>query len=236
MSFADENVEYDGRSFVCGWLERPQTAADIATRSQDLARRLSAIDPAYGRLYPDPGARRLRPGDPGPILEMETESLADYIDRRERFDPPRFPEPVSPTGYHFAYRNDCMGNDPSSFGMIIRAGQYGPGGVENRAEAWPAIEHPLWRDVGAGIMFMDAMVQAWKPEWACAYSRPPALPIAISQGPSPVRPWLAWTLKPLQPRPDPPFRRPYPYPFPLDDAGPPAEVRPWLGGELRIWP
>lgn len=236
MPFADEPVEYHDRSFQCGWSERPQTAADIAAQSQELASRLAPIDPAYGRIRPDPGARRFRPGDLGPILDMDVRSLADLIDRRKRFDPPRFPKPVSPTGYSVLYRNDSVGDDLSYLGVLIRAGQYGPGWVENTVQTWPTIEHPLWRDLGAGIAFMDAMVQIWNPEWACAYARIPEPPADIVVGPSPVRPWLAWTLKPLRPRPVPPFNRPYPYPFPLDEAGPAAEVRPWRGGELRIWP
>jgi hypothetical protein len=81
------------------------------------------------------------------------------------------------------------------------------------------------------------MVETWAPEWACAYSQTTELPASgEGEGKSHTRAWLAWTEKPLQPRPVPPFNRPYPYPFPFEEMGPPTEVRAWRGGELRIWP
>lgn len=237
MTFAEEPVGFAGRRFECGWSERPQTAGDIAARVQDFARRLGLIDPASGRLRPDPGMRRFRPGDLGPIIEMTTAELGDLIDRRGRFDPPRFPTPVGPTGYRVLYRSDHLVRDPSSLTVSIRAGENGPGWRENRVDVRPDVEHPIWRDQELGIELMDAMVGVWKPEWACAYARTTELPPPEGgEGRSHVRPWLAWTAKPLQPRPVPPFNRPYPSPFPLDDAGPPAKVRAWRGGELRIWP
>jgi hypothetical protein len=233
MSFADEPVEYAGRAFECGWSQRPQAAGEIAERVQQLARRLAEVDPAYGRIRPDPGMRRLRPSDPGAIVDMPIEDLADRIDRRGRFDPPRFPAPVGPTGYNVLYRGDELG--ASFLAVSIRAGQYGSGWVENRVRVRPEVEHPLWRDPEQGIRVMDAMVQIWSPEWACAFSHTASIG-PDNVGISTIRPWLAWTLQPLQPRPNPPYGRPYPAPFPLDDAGAPAEVRPWHGGELQIWP
>jgi hypothetical protein len=234
MPFADEPAEY-GRDFECGWSQRPQSASDVAARVQELARRLGTIDPAYGRLRPSPGMRRFRPGDLGPIVEMETVELADLIDRRGRFDPPRCPAPVGPTGYSLLYRSDHMVRDPSLLTVAIRAGGYGAGWVENRVDVRPETEHPIWRNLELGAKVLDAMVEIWDPEWACAYG-PPVERRPQDDEMSRARPWLAWTVKPLQPRPNPPYARPYPYPFPLDDAGPPAEVRPWRGGELRIWP
>jgi hypothetical protein len=236
MAFADETVTDIYRDFECGWSARQQTAADIADRVQHLARRLGAIDPAYGRIRPSPGMRKFRSGDRGPILDMTPAELAELIDRRGRFDPPRYPAPVSPTGYRVLYRNDLMGLDPSHFSVSIRAGEYGPGWVENRVEVWPQTDHPLWLDPERALQLLDAMVEIWEPEWAsaCASMLNPSSP--GEEITSRVRPWLAWTAKPLQPRPNPPYGRPYPYPFPLDDAGPPTEVRPWHGGELSIWP
>src|SRR4051794_22262308 len=113
MAFADETVSDIHRDFECGWAVRKQTAADVADRVQHLARRLGAIDPAYGRIRPSPGMRKFRLGDRGPILDMARAELADLIERRGRFDPPRYPAPVSPTGYSVLYRNDLMGLDPS---------------------------------------------------------------------------------------------------------------------------
>jgi hypothetical protein len=163
---------------------------------------------------------------------MPRAELAGLIERRGRFDPPRFPAPVSPQGYHTLYRNDLMGFDPSHLSITVSAGAYEYGANENHVWVWPNTDHPLWRDPECGIQVLDAMVQTWEPEWAITYG-------SASEGEetkSRVRPWLAWTAKPLEPRPKPPYLRPYPYPFPLDDAGPAAEARPWRGGELRIWP
>jgi hypothetical protein len=237
MTFAEEPVGFSGRRFECGWSERPQTAGDIAERVQDFARRLRAIDPASGRLRPDPGMRRFRPGDLGPIVDMTPAELGDLIDREDRADPPRFPAPVGPTGYRVLYRSDHLGRDPSSLTVAIRAGAYGPGPTENRVDVRPDVEHPIWRDPELGIELLGAMIEAWEPEWVCAYARTTEpLPPEGGESRSRIRPWLAWSARPLQPRPVPPFNRPYPHPFPLDDAGPPAEVRAFHGGELKMWP
>ena len=226
-----------GAEFECGWSARSQSAIDIAARVQDQARRLGKLIPEYGRLRPDPGMRRFRPGDLGPIVDMATDELGELIDRRGRFDPPRFPAPVGPTGYRVLYRSDHMARNPSFLAVSVRAGEYGPGWRENRVKVWPDADSPIWRDPERGIEIMETMVEAWEPEWACAYGSIME-PLAPEGGKvrSHVRPWLAWTAKPLRPRPVPPFNRPFPHPFPLDDAGPPADRRGWHGGELQIWP
>jgi hypothetical protein len=165
---------------------------------------------------------------------METVELAALIDRLGRFDPPRYPAPVGPTGYDLLYISDHMLRNPSFLTVAIRAGGYGADWVENRVQANPDSEHPVWRNPELGAKILDAMVEIWDPEWACAYGPP------VERRPEDemyrARPWLAWTAKPLRPRPNPPYGRPYPFPFPLDDAGLPAQVRPWHGGELCIWP
>jgi hypothetical protein len=233
--FADEPTVYSGRRFNCGWSERQQTASDIALRVQELARQLEVVDPAYGLIRPDPGMRRFRPGDAGPVVEMTPAELTDRIERRGRFDPPRFPAAVSSEGYRMLYRNSRL--DSSRLSVKVAAGAYEPGANENTIGVWPDDDHALWRDPERGIQVLNAMVEAWEPEWAIASGYPGTPPLVRAlEGPSPVRPWLSWTAKPLEPRPNPPYRRPYPYPFPLDRAGPPAEVRAWQGGELRIWP
>ncbi len=235
MAFADEPVDYSGRRFECGWSDRRQTAADIADQIIRLAQRLATIDPAYGRICPDPGMRRFRPGDLGPIVDMDPAEFVDLIDNHGRFDPPKAPAPVSPRGFNLLYRNDLKGIDPSFLSLSVRAGRYGQGPVENRIGLRPDAKHELWQDIGRGIEVLEAMVETWEPEWVCAY----ALVDFESEDDgidSRARPWLAWTARPLRPRPNPPYVRLYPAPFPLDHAGPPAEVRPWLGGELCIWP
>ena len=180
--------------------------------------------------------RKFRAGDRGPILDMALPELTDLIERRGRFDPPRFPAPVSPQGYHVLFRNDLMGLDPSHLSITISAGAFEHGANENGVTVWPNTDHFMWRDAERGIEILDAMIQCWDTEWACAYAFAPRSRSENGNTESSIRPWLAWTAKPLQPRPRPPFLRPYPYPFPLDDAGPPAEVRAWRGGKLDIWP
>jgi hypothetical protein len=236
MPFADEPFGYSGRRFECGWSERHQSAIDIAERLQKLARRLGAIDAAYERIRPDPGLRTFRPGDLGPIVEMDTAELANQIDARGRCDPPRYPEPVGPTGYRVLYRSDHVRRAPSFLTISVRAGEYGPGRRENRVEVRPDEEGAVWQDPERGIQVLDAMVDVWEPEWASAYALAALPPSEDGEVGSRVRPWLAWTGKPLRPRPIPPFSRPFPAPFPLDGAGPAAETRPWRGGELQIWP
>jgi len=102
-------------------------------------------------------------------------------------------------------------------------------------EVQPDVDHSLWRSPEQGIKVLDALVDVWEPEWACGYG-PPVEDRPEDNEFSRARPWLAWTLKPLLPRPNPPYARPYAFPFPLDHAGPPAERGPWHGGELQIWP
>src|SRR6185503_2224770 len=138
---------------------------------------------------------------------------------------------VSQTGFNLLYRNDLKGLDPSFLSLSVRAGQYGPGRVENRVGLRPDTKHELWKDLDRGIEVLEALVETWDPDWASAYAL-----IDTDDDEIGSRPWLAWTPKPLEPRPNPPYARPYPAPFPLDHAGPPAEVRAWRGGELQIWP
>ena len=233
--FADEPVEYWGRALVCGWSARPQSAAEIAASVQQFARSLGDIDPAYGQIRPDPGMRKFRPGDLGPVVDMTLEELGDRIDRRGRFDPPRFPAPVSAKGYNVLYRNDLMGMDPSFLALGVRVGQYGPTWVDNRVDIHIDNENPIWRDPEEGIRVLDAMVSTWRPEWACA-----SCSIKVRETgnniPSERRPWLVWTEQLRPAGQNSPDRPAYPHPFPFDEAGPPAEVRSWRGGELSIWP
>jgi hypothetical protein len=237
MAFADETAYYVNRHLVCGWGARAQSAIEMAARAQKFAQRLGAVDAAYERLRPDPGLRTYRPGDRGPIVEIETTVLADLIDRRGRFDLPPYPAPVGPHGYHVLYRSDHAKRHPSALSVSISAGQYGDGRAENQVEVSPELDHEIWRHPDLALQVFDAMADIWAPEWACAYAFMGEYPVPGEQPSKPrTRPWLAWTAKPMQPRPVPPFNRPFAYPFPLDQAGPPAEVSQWRGGELQFWP
>ena len=225
--FAEEPGHEASRQFECGWSAREQTAEDIAARAQELARRLGLIDPAFGQVRPDPGSRKFREGDIGPILDMTSSELVDLIERRGRFDPPRFPADVSDQGYSILFRNDRL--DPSHLSIRVGAGAYERGANRNEVSVSPHRDHPLWRDPQFGIQILDALAEIWDAEWASAYAW-------LGRDEGGVRPWLAWTSEPLRVEPVPPYIQPYPYPFSRDDVPPPAEVRPWHGGELRIWP
>jgi hypothetical protein len=224
-------VGYTGRRFECGWDDRRETAAELAHRLVWLAQRLGTIDPAYGRMRLDPGARKFRDGDPGPIATMQRTDLAALIDR-DRFDPPSAPKPVSPQGFSLLFRNDLAGYDPSFAWLLVRAGRYGLEDSANRVRFQPESKHELWRDISRGVQVLDMLIESWEPQWACAYA------LAhdgrdTGQAGNRARPWLAWTAKPS---PDTRDAEPYPPPFPLDHAGLPAQTRPLRGGELCVWP
>jgi hypothetical protein len=227
VDFANEPGHRASRQFECGWPFRPQTAEDIAIRVQELARRLGAIDPAFGQVRPDPGMRKFREGDLGAVIDMTPSELADLIERRGRFDPPKFPAAVSSQGYSMLYRNDRL--DFTHLSIGVGAGSCELGANRNRISISPDRDHPLWRNLDHGIQVIDAMAEGWGAQWASAYAW-------RGRDEGGVRPWLAWTSEPLRLEPTPPYIQPYPYPFALDNVALPAEVRPWRGGELRIWP
>jgi hypothetical protein len=235
MAFADEPVSYTGRRFECGWDDRRQTASEIADRLVWFAQRLGTIDPAYGQIRPDPGPRKFRVGDLGPIVTLQRTDLVASIDK-ERFDPPAAPRPVGPGGFSLLYRNDVMSNDPSFVVLLVRAGRYGAEYSTNRVQLRPETKHELWRDIDRGAEIMDTLVETWEPQWACAYALAHSQLAADEESGSKARPWLAWTERPVQPKRASPYDEPYPPPFPLDHAGRPAEVRSLRGGELCIWP
>src|SRR6185312_15256152 len=145
------------------------------------------VDPAFGRLRPDPGMRKFRPGDLAEVVNMEPADLADLIDSRGRFDPPKPPAAVSQTGFNLLYRNDLKGLDPSFLSLSVRAGQYGPGRVENRVGLRPDTKHELWKDLDRGIEVLEALVETWDPDWASAYAL-----IDTDDDEIGSRPWLAW--------------------------------------------
>ena len=236
MAFADEPVGYHARRFLCGWGARQQTGAEIADRLQQLERGFGKLDSEFGRIRPDPGMRRFRPGDRGPIVDMPLAELAELIERRGRFDLPKFPAPVGPIGYSLLYRNDVTGSDPGFLSVALDVGRHATGDLENQIDVRPDTEHPLWRDLGKGLEILDTLVEAWDPEWAHAYASVGVSTSETDERMERIRPWLAWTAQPREPGPNPPYSRPYPVPNLLVDAGPPAEVRAWRGGELQIWP
>src|SRR5213083_2780074 len=130
--FADEPDHYD-RSFFGGWPSVRMDARAIAERVQEVVRRLSLVEPTCGELRPILATRAFRPEDPGPVLELATGQLAELIDRRARFDPPRRPAPVGPDGYSVVFGPNRRWSDPLRISLTVRAGQY-------REGSWDEVE------------------------------------------------------------------------------------------------
>jgi hypothetical protein len=230
--FADEQ-RHIGRRFFAGWPYRQEDAHSVAQRIHTMARGLAKVHTAYGELWPFLAIRKLRPSDPGPVLDMPADALADLIDRRCRFDPPKLPAPVGPSGYSIVLANNRpgpRGSDPLYCGGSFKVGIYGTGPF-NEIDLEFHDASPLWRNIDEGIEIVDALRDAWGAEWVSASAHIPAWEEGKRD-----RPWLAWLAKPLSPFPTPPYWYAVPHPFPFDHAGPPAIVRAEFGGELKIWP
>jgi hypothetical protein len=230
--FAEE-IDHDSREFICGWSLRAETAEQVAMRIHRFARRLAEIEPRCGDLWPLFAARRLRRDDPGPVLNLSLTELAGLIDRRCRLNPPPPPAPVDPEGFLVTlagHPDQWSGLVP---GLNIWAGASRPPS-ENHVKLAADLESPLWRDEALGLFVLHALIDVWDAEWAAAYASIGWIDEegwALGRD----RPWLAWTAKPLQPRPVPPYSRAYPYPLPFEEAGPASEVRQAYGGELQVW-
>src|SRR6478736_5115887 len=102
-------------------------AQAIAERTKEFVRRVSLVEPTLAEVRPILAARAFRPGDPGPVLEMTADQLAELIDRRARFDPPRRPAPVGPDGYSVVFGPNRRWSDPLRISLTVRAGQYREG-------------------------------------------------------------------------------------------------------------
>ena len=227
-AFADEGDHYE-RSFLAGWPGRLENALQVAERVHALASRLAEIGPSYGQLWPLMESRRLRPSDPGPVLEMSTEELGRLIDRRGRFDLPALPAPVGEEGYSFSLVGYGDPSAPRTHGVAVRAGAY-RASADNEVRLTFGNTCPIWRDAEQALRVLHGLVDTFDASWATAFAF-----IAEPDGGGRDRPWLAWTAAPLTPRPAPPFLRTYPYPFPFSGEAPPSVVRPDHGGELKLW-
>ncbi|WP_293907068.1 hypothetical protein [Phenylobacterium sp.] len=225
MSAFTNETNYYSRKFECGWSLRAEDPVAIAARVQALARRLGDLEPAYGEMWPLLAARAIRPGrDPGPVLEMSAEDLGALIDRRARFDPPRYPHPVGKEGYNLFLSANRNRYDTLCIDMGVSAGVYGDGANRNRADIGLHNESPVSRDPELALRVLYSLVETLGAQWACAraYIQPEG-----GAGDDSRRPWLAWSAAGLE---APPF------PFSDEEAGPPAEVRSERGGDLLIWP
>ena len=226
-NFVDE-IDHTFRSFACGWSARAESSDSIARRIQALARALAAINPAYGELWPFFEERNIRRGDPGPVLRISPGDFGKLIDRRARFDPPRYPAPVGPEGYSITVGANRYMTDQLSIWLGIRAGQSRTDPYWcNSVDLTLNNDSTIWTSVDCGRQVLSSMIEAWSPQWACAFAF-----IFTDNGAARddsslnrYRPWLAWAARGA-PRP------PEPYDFTAADR--PGEVQQADGGELRI--
>jgi hypothetical protein len=204
-----------------------------------MAEGLNRIAPYYGDLWPLLGMRAVRSGDPGPIPAMEIVDLAVWIDKKCRFNPPRPPAPVSAEGFSVPLGTLPKAPIERPSGASIRAGVTKVA-HDNRVELRFFNDAPIWRDQDQALAIMYVIAEAWDAEavaaWAFATSSVDDL---VDGGTLDThrRPWLAWTRAPLEPRPVvAPYFSPFPYPFPLEEAGPPLHVLTDGDSKLEIWP
>jgi hypothetical protein len=225
MAAFSDQAHYS-RDFECGWSARAESARSIAARVQTFARLAGEVEPIYGEVRPILAARAFRPTDPGPVQGIPLDALADLIDKRCRFDPPRWPAPVDPDGYDAVDGNERILLDSLNFSFKVRAGVYRSGG-HNSVEGGPNKDATLWRRPDRGVALLLAYVDAWEPDWAAAAG----FILASGEGADRRVPWLVWERDGF--RADQQTRG---FPSGVELAGPPAQVRSERGGELRIWP
>jgi hypothetical protein len=220
VAFADEQGHFS-REFTAAWRARRDDPVRIASGIIETVRRMAGFEAAYASLRPILAMRRLRPSDPGPVLDMDSEELGALIDRRARFDPPRFPAPVGPDGYSMSLGPDRAWTDPLRLSLHVRAGQYREGAWDEM-ECEPHPASPLWQSVDKGLQIIDILVEVWGAETVSASA---FIPNHGEKGRR--RPWLTWIKAGVNT---------LPYPFPFPDAPPPGERRSHRDGELQVWP
>jgi hypothetical protein len=201
----------------CGWEPRDEGPRELAARLRDLNLQMAEVEPEWRDLWPLLAARAIKPGrDPGPILDMATEDLASLIDRRARFDPPRYPAPVDPEGYRLLTTVLRNGYDPLEVHVSLSAAYGGAHVNGNELILEPNNRSPIWNDPDRARRLFLGMIFAMNPSWGCVVA-------SLASGPG-FRPWMVWSA----PGADIPQRY-------LQAEMLPAEVQPHLGGELRVW-
>ncbi|MBX3482477.1 hypothetical protein [Phenylobacterium sp.] len=222
MTFGHE-AEHYARDFACGWGLRAETAVDVAGRVLSLCRSLAELQPDHRDIWPMFAMRAIKPGrDPGPIVDLPPDDLALLIDRKARYDPPQLPAPVGPEGYDLVISARLPPPHPRSLGISVSAGVYGEGAHRNEVEVDYHLENPIWQDASTGLKVVEALIEAFDPEWVCASA---FIQPRDEEGQGHHRPWIAWRARGS----DVP-------PYLIERGGSPSEVRQAFGGELRLWP
>lgn len=210
------------RQFNSGWGARAATAADIAKSVQALCGVLAELQPDHRDIWPLFEMRAIKPGrDPGPIMEISPDDLARLIDRKARFDPPQLPAPVSSEGYSLVISSRNSLDHPRHIGLSVSAGVYGEGVHWNGVEVKHHIDNPIWQDRSAALRVIEALVDAFAPDWVCANAFVFAQ-VANDQGHR--EPWMAWSA--------PGHETPA---YWTEHGGEPFEITAAFDGELRLW-
>lgn len=216
MTFAPDTA---GRPkfFMFGWEARAQGPREMALHLQALNRRMAEVEPEWRDLWPLFAARMIKPGrDPGPILDLSPDELALLIDRKARVDPPRYPSPVDRQGYSLFATVLRNGHDP--LGVTVRSSTAYEGATlnDNEVHLDPHKASPIWDDFDRMLRLFLGGIEATSATWA--------LNVAFMGPKLPYRQLMIWTGAGAA--------TPSRY---ADGAPEPSEVRPHLGGELRIW-
>lgn len=217
MAFADEST---APRLWCGWGYRAESAVEVAARVQAINQRLAQFEPAHRDLWLLFLNRK--PNKIGPILDMTVEEFGQVIDHLARYDPPNWPAPVGPCGYHLvasAFRPP----DVRHVALIVDAGcdrrcEWSLRG--NGAQLDFHSSNPIWRDVDRGLELLHALIDCMGSDWACVSGY-----VDGEDDNYYFRPWLAWA------KPGAKVKTSL-----IERGGPPAEVRADHGGELSIWP
>jgi len=216
MTFATDTA---GRPkfFKFGWETRSEGPPEMARRLQMLNRQMMEIEPEWRDLWPLFAARAIKPGrDPGPILDLTPEDLAHLIDRRARYDPPPYPSPIDREGYSLLTTVLRNGYDPLGVTVRFSTAYEGARLNDNEVDLEPNVASPLWEDLDRALQLFLGGIEATSATWA--------LNVAFMGPEIPYRQLMVWTAEGAK----------APSKF-ANGVTSPSEVRPHLGGELRIW-
>lgn len=226
MAFSDE-TNHRSQGSNCGWGPRAETAEEIAGRLQAFVRSLSRIQPDLNPLWLQQSRRDIRSDDPGRVDQISREELARLIDRRARFDPPQLPAPVGPEGYAIRLSGPPTTDPARHLHVSVYAGRTECAFQGNVCVVDLDVLAPIWRDADQGAALIEAMVDAWTPDWACGWASFPTTDELVAAGAiqRSARPWIVWKRD-----------AGVPDPYEFVDLGPPAVTREVASGQLCVWP
>lgn len=188
-----------------------------------MASALIEVDEELGRLWPQFEPRAIRATDPGPVLHLSTAELGRLIDRRGRFDPPQLPAPCGPRGFSFVLVGNVLPvQRRQEVGFILHAGS-SEATFENSVDFTLYNASGIWRDIGAGVRVLDAIVDAWDTDWALAEGT--VFDDATDR--MWLRPWMKWVRE---------GQAMHAILLSRTEVPPQGETTTHGGGELVVWP